>query len=393
MRAPLFALAFACLLVPAAHSQPASPPDATPPIRGLWLTTPYPEQTVHAGDQISLDLALNNMHLPPQRAALAVTEAPPGWKAEIDGAGKPVTAAFAATDGKADLTLKLTPPPNVKPGAYKFTVEAKGADATSDLPLTLTLSNGNAAKLAVSAELPALKGSSSSSFSYTLTVKNEGGEDAVVSLGADLPRGFQPTITESYGSQELTSIPVKAGQSKDVKLAVKPPDGVAAGTYPVVFHAATAKAQGTAKLTMDITGQPQLALTGPGGRLSGNATAGAASSVQMTLRNNGTAPAQHVTLSGDGPSGWTVAFDPKTVDALAPNAERHVTATITPVGQAIAGDYMVTMRAAPSGLGGDTSADYRVTVHTSTLWGIIGILIIAAALIALSLAVVRFGRR
>ncbi|HVV94444.1 MAG TPA: NEW3 domain-containing protein [Hyphomicrobiales bacterium] len=397
MRAPLFALAFAaCLVIPAAHSQTSSPSDATaaqPAIHGLWLTTPYPQQTVHAGDEISLDLSLTNSHLAPQRAALSVTQAPPGWKAEIDGGGKPVAAAFAPTDGKADLKLKLTPPDNVKPGPYQFVVEAKGPDASSSLPLTLTLSNGNAAKLSVESDLPALKGSSTSSFAYTVTIRNEGGEDAVVSLGADVPKGFQPTITEAYGTQELTSIPIKAGQSKDIKLTVKPPDGVAAGTYPVVFHAATAKAEGAAKLSMAITGQPQLALTGPGGRLSGDATAGAASTVQFTLRNNGTAPAQHVELAGDAPSGWTVAFAPKSIDTLGPNAERHVAATITPVGQAIAGDYMVTMRATPGSGGGDASADYRVTVHTSTLWGIVGIIIIAAALIALSLAVVRYGRR
>jgi uncharacterized membrane protein len=396
MRTPLLALAFACLIIPPAFSQGSSSSDAAAAAspKGLWLTTPYPEQTVHAGDEISLDLTLTNKHLAPQRAALSVSEAPSGWKAEIDGGGKPVAAAFAPTDGKTDLTLKLTPPANVKPGPYSFVVAAKGPDAASSLPITLTLSNGNSAKLTAESDLPALKGSATSSFAYTLTVKNQGGEDALVSLAADVPRGFQPSITEAYGTQELTSIPIKAGASKDVKLTVKPPDGVAAGTYPVVFHAASAKAAGTAKLSMTVTGQPQLALTGPGGRLSGEATAGAASSVQFTLRNNGTAPAKHVDLTGDAPSGWTVAFNPKTVDILAPNAERHVTATITPVSQAIAGDYMVTMRATPGDNGaGDASADYRVTVHTSTLWGIIGIIIIAAALIALSLAVVRYGRR
>ena len=39
------------------------------------------------------------------------------------------------------------------------------------------------------------------------------------------------------------------------------------------------------------------------------------------------------------------------------------------------------------------SADFRITVTTSTLWGIVGIGIIAIALLVLLGAVARFGRR
>jgi uncharacterized membrane protein len=52
---------------------------------------------------------------------------------------------------------------------------------------------------------------------------------------------------------------------------------------------------------------------------------------------------------------------------------------------------MVAMTA--SGDGASASSDFRVTVRTSTMWGIVGVLVIAAALIVLVLAVVRYGRR
>jgi uncharacterized membrane protein len=39
------------------------------------------------------------------------------------------------------------------------------------------------------------------------------------------------------------------------------------------------------------------------------------------------------------------------------------------------------------------SSDFRITVTTSTLWGIVGVGIIAAALLVLVGAVARFGRR
>jgi len=392
MRAIALAIALALLAIPAAYSQPADSSSSPPQISGLWLTTRYPEQTVHVGEDISLDLTLRNQGLPPQRVALSLGATPPGWKAEIDGDGKPVTAAFAAPNDTTALTLKLTPPAEVKPGAYRFEVVAKGEGGSSTLPLTLRLSNGNAAKLTLEPELPALKGSPTSSFSFKVTVKNEGGQDATISLAADAPPGFRTAIKEQYGQQELASIPIKAGQSKELSLSVTPPRDVAAGQYKVVFRAASSKASAATQLAMDITGQPELSLEGPGGRLSGNATAGAASSVTMTVANNGTAPADHVALSASAPSDWKVAFSPDEIASLAPGGKQQVTATITPTAKAIAGDYVVTMRAAPTG-DADASADYRVTVETSTMWGIVGIAIIAAALIALSLAVVRFGRR
>jgi uncharacterized membrane protein len=39
------------------------------------------------------------------------------------------------------------------------------------------------------------------------------------------------------------------------------------------------------------------------------------------------------------------------------------------------------------------SAEYRVTVLTSTLWGIVGVIVVAVALGVLGLVVSRYGRR
>ena len=64
---------------------------------------------------------------------------------------------------------------------------------------------------------------------------------------------------------------------------------------------------------------------------------------------------------------------------------------ITPSEKAIAGDYMVTVRA--NGDGASDSAEFRVTVKTSTVWGVAGLGIISASVLVLALAVTRYGRR
>ena len=111
----------------------------------------------------------------------------------------------------------------------------------------------------------------------------------------------------------------------------------------------------------------------------------------IIITNTGTAPADSIELNGSAPSGWKVTFDPKTIDRIAPNANKEVQALITPTEKAIAGDYVTTIRASTRGESATTT--FRVTVTTSTLWGIAGVGIIGVALLVMVGAVARFGRR
>jgi len=76
---------------------------------------------------------------------------------------------------------------------------------------------------------------------------------------------------------------------------------------------------------------------------------------------------------------------------LAAGKSQQIKVTLTPSARAIAGDYQTTIRASSAG-GQSASANFRITVLTSTLWGAVGIGVIAVALLAV-FAVARFGRR
>jgi uncharacterized membrane protein len=52
---------------------------------------------------------------------------------------------------------------------------------------------------------------------------------------------------------------------------------------------------------------------------------------------------------------------------------------------------MVSVRA--NGPGASDSANFRVTVRTSTLWGVTGLAVIGIAVLVLGFAVARYGRR
>src|SRR5690606_36679796 len=107
--------------------------------------------------------------------------------------------------------------------------------------------------------------------------------------------------------------------------------------------------------------------------------------------NEGSAPADNIELSGTAPSGWKVEFEPKTIDRIPPNECAEAQALITPSAKSLAGDYMANLKA--SSQGEQASGDFRITVSTSTMWGIIGAGIVGIALLIMAAAVARYGRR
>src|SRR5690606_28149927 len=132
-------------------------------------------------------------------------------------------------------------------------------------------------RLSLDAELPELRGAPSSDFDFKLTVRNDGGDDALVRVDAQVPEGFRTKVTEQYGSQELTSLPLKVGEEKTLSVKVTPFSGTKEGRYPVLVQATSGKARAVLELAMEVSGEPRLELTGLQERLSASATAGEAS--------------------------------------------------------------------------------------------------------------------
>ena len=380
------AAAFAVVFAAAAQAQEA-PKD----IKGLYLMSDYPAVTVRPGETSNISLRLQNYDIAPQRFALSVSGVPTGWTATLLGGGQPVAAAMPATDSNVSLQLRLDVPKDAPIGTQTLTVTAASDTTKLDLPISVTLAKDLPAKLTLTPQLPELRGTSKSSFEYQLSIKNDSGKKLTVSLSAQAPPNFGVSFTEQYGSQELNAVPIDAGQSKDVKLKITPPNTTASGPYKVTARVSAEDTSATTELGLDITGQPRLELSGREGLVSTRASAGKETTVPIVVTNIGTAPADDIQLSGNAPSGWKVTFNPKSIEHIAPNENKEVQALITPTDKAIAGDYVTTMRAAARAE--STSTDFRVTVTTSTLWGIAGVGIIGAALLVLVGAVARFGRR
>jgi uncharacterized membrane protein len=360
-------------------------------VKGLYLLTDYPAVSVRPGTTSTVALRLQNYGLPPERFTLSVDGTPTGWTASLLGGGQPVAAAMAATDSSVSLQLRLDVPANADTASNTLTIKAQGEGDNISLPLTINLAKELPAKLTVTPQLPSLRGSPKTSFDYTLAIKNDSGRNLTVSLAATAPQNFETSFTEAYGTQELSSVPIDAGASKDVKLKVRPPSSVDAGMFPIQATATAADATATADLSLDVVGQPRLSIAGRDGLVSTRAEAGQPSTVAVVVTNDGTAPADNIELTGSAPTGWKVEFDPKTIERIAAGGMSEVNALITPTDKTVAGDYMSTIRA--ESRGETASTQFRVTVATSTAWGIAAFGIIGAALLVMFGAVSRFGRR
>lgn len=367
-------------------------PVAQAQFQGLTLSTPFPSQVIPPGAPVTLPIEVASYGLPPQVVELEVVQAPDGWQVSFLGEGRVVYAVYLGPDDSQSLTLKVEPLADAGLGDYSILLRATASGAAAELPIQLTLGEVFAPQLKLTAELPVLRGSATSSFTYRARLENDSDQDLLVSLTAEAPEGFEVVFKQSTSAQEFSSLAIEAGRTQNVNIEVHPPSEVIAGQYPIVVTAQGDQAVAQLQLTAEITGQPELNLTTQDGRLSGRVYSGRTTSLRIVVSNTGTAEAQNIRLESTPPSRWNVSFVPEVIDSLLPQTQVEVTVNIRPADQAVAGDYMLTLRAVAEN-GSRSSADFRITLLTSTAWGVVGLVLIAAALGVVALAVARFGRR
>ena len=389
LRLSLFVLLLAVLsfgTTSPALAQTSTPPNPT----ALTISTSYPSMEVGIGETVAINMTLQSPVS--QVVNLDVANLPQDWVAEFRGDGRVIQSAYVASNSPSTVELRVTPPMTVKPGTYNFNVVAKAGSETSQFPLEFMVKEKAPARLSFASDYPTERGGSDAAFNYNVTLKNDGDDDLSVSLTADAPKDMSVSF-KSLG-KDITNLPfdVKANSSEDIQVAAQPLTSLAVGSYPINITAQSDTANAQLQLTAEVVGQADLSLTTPDGRLSGTAYLNRANPVKLVLRNDGNAPAEGVKITASAPAGWTVTLNPDSVVEVPANNQVEVNADVKPADNAISGDYIVTFNAQPND-SPSRSSDFRITVQTSTLWGIVGIALIAVAVAIVGLAVTRFGRR
>ena len=353
----------------------------------IQLTTPYPAVAVAPGAKVSFDVSVKTPSA--TRVNLTLAKVPTGWSAVMRGGGFVVDGVQTNGTDAAVVTLEITVPADAAAGTQRVTLNATSAGASASLDLDIRVTTSAAGDVTLTTQFPQLKGVSTTSFSFALSLTNDTSDDLTFGVVAGGPDGWTVNAAVASHAQAATAV-VKAGQTSAITVTAKAPQDATAGTYPITVDATSGDRQVHADLSIEITGSYSLALSTPDGRLNAGGSAGGTTDLGLVITNSGTADVYNVELSAAPPSGWTVTFEPTTITVPA-NKSVNVTAHIKPSADAIAGDYVVTMRSTSPAA--SATADIRVTIETSLLWGAVGVALIVLVLLGLWWTFRRFGRR
>ncbi len=251
------------------------------------MFTTYPSREVAKGGTATFDISLL-ANSSPQTVTLEVQGLPDGWKATLRGGGDVIHAAYVQTEEKTSVSLKIEVPAEAAPDTYRFSVVGRSEAGQVTLPLELTVKEKLPPTLTWEVKLPTLRGNPTTTFRYDATLRNDGGEDLNVNLVYEAPQDFK--VVFRLLGQDVSSFPIKAGESKSLTIEVDPPDNMPAGQYNITLWARGGEADAETTLKADITpkpGSPVLSISGADGRLSGDAYAGKENTIKIVVRNTG----------------------------------------------------------------------------------------------------------
>jgi uncharacterized membrane protein len=258
-------------------------------------------------------------------------------------------------------------------------------------------------EIKLNTKYPVLSATSGSSYEFAIDVTYTGGDaPKLFDLKATVPNGFTYQISRSYGGgANIAAVeldPTKSYTPETIKLTVVPYPWIppSPGEYKSTFEVASGTVKGSIELTAVVTARYELKLATPDGLLNTKITAGNNNYFSYKVTNTGTASLDKINFSHSirgGASGWSVTFDPKTIDSLPVSGEREVQVNIKPSEKTIAGDYEITLSASTESNNASDKLDIRVTVLTPTIWGWVGIGIVVLVVIGLVAMFWRLGRR
>jgi uncharacterized membrane protein len=389
LRARLLAAGSTALVLGAMATSFASSATAQAADPNVRLTTPYPALLVEPGSDVKLDL---NASAPqPERVDLTIQGLPDGWKGTLRGGGFVISGLTAAPDTPGKAQLELAVAPTATPGAYPVSIIETAPQGTSMLNLTVTVASQVDSGIALTADFPSLNGGPTDTFSYTLTLTNNTPAQQTFNFAGTGPEGWTVTASPAAESRANT-VTVDGGGTSQIKVSATPPANTQSGKYPIEVDVTGANgATGKIDLAAVVSGVGTLDAATTDGRLNLSGHSNHTSRETLVVSNTGSAPLTGVSFSATPPSGWQVTFSPTKLDQVTPGQKTQVVAEIKPAKDAISGDY-----ALPVNVSAGTSSkalDLRYTVKTSRSWGLIGLLVIAAAGLVLFGVVRRLGRR
>jgi len=246
-------------------------------------------------------------------------------------------------------------------------------------------------------DVPSYSDNSGVTFNYIVTLTYSGNDTITANLTTINPPGWKPTIT--FSGKEISSIPIGpmnygTPDSKTLSISLSPNQGTSPdpGEYKMVLKATSGQLNQTIDLTAVVKAKYQFSIATDTGNLATRATAGKDNHFLINLKNTGSVPLENLNLSVSKPESWKITFSPDKVTSLGAGQSLQEDVIITPPsGKTVAGDYIITISSSNSQV--SSNMEVRVTVETSSIWGIVSIAIIILVIAGLAVLFLKLGRR
>ena len=363
----------------------ATAENAKLPARAISMAAEYPGVEIAKDEDVSLDIIFHNKGRKDEDVEVWIAEKPKGWQARIKTYRFTVTGIHVPSDEDKSLTFEANPEEGIKPGEYKFRINARTLDGKFRMSQTVTVKitadEGKSKEprgVKLSTSYPVIRGPSDAAFEFSLEVDSKLDEDAVFDLLAQGPQGWDINFKPAYETKYISSLRIKSKQSTSVAVEVKPAMGAAAGEYPINVRISSGDANAQAELAVVLTGTYGLEVGTPSGLLSLDARQGRPANMSFYVRNTGSAKNSDIKFMTFKPENWKVEFKPEKIDAIEPGDVKQVEVIITPYEDALVGDYSVAVSV--EGEKAAKTIELRTTVKASAAWGWIGIGIIVVVI-------------
>jgi|SRR5690625_162451 len=354
------------------------------------LYTPYTGLSITPGESINYSVDINNTGSDVEHVTFSLNNLPEDWTSTIRAGGNDIRQLSINAADSQEISLEIGVPLQVEKGEYEFELVAHGSSNTeTTLPFLVEVSEEGTFSTELTIDQPNLEGHTDATFTYMFNLKNRTANDQNYSLSAQVPSGWRGQF--KAGGDAVTSVSLEPGEDRDVVIDVIPAETAAADTYEIPIQATAGGTSAETTLEAVITGSYDLQLTTPDGNLSTEITAGRDKTIDLVVRNLGTAALNDIKLEETTPPEWSVNFSESEIETLESGESVTIQATLTSADDAIAGDYEASFSAKADEV--SDQAVFRVSVQTSTLWGLIGVAIILVVLGGLYYLFRTYGRR
>jgi uncharacterized membrane protein len=281
------------------------------------------------------------------------------------------------------------PPPAPLPNQEEVTAEAPVAES-----------------LEIVSRFPVKQGASGTVFEFEVDITYQGNEPKVFDFTTEPPDGWQVAVhrytTTEEAQPSILAMTIENdllyAQTLIVELSPLPGNEPEPGDYTVTFEAASGSLKDSVELKAVVTELPltyEIGFTTISGRLDFAVKPGEDNSILLEVTNSGTGDLTDFSFTSVKSEGWGAVFTPNRIDILKPGESVEAEVIMTPPRNTVAGDYLIYVRAGANSPDArlQEQLDLRIRVETPTVWGAVGIVIVAAVIAALAVMFRRLGRR